>query len=576
MKDSSKEFARRMLLFILILGILVSPTAPAKAAQIYLEPEEQEYISRGAVIRAASIDGGAPLHYRDSRGRIRGIAVRVLDEIASISGLVFECELYDSVEEAIASGAEILFGATREYAPPNVTLSTPYLESETILYYSSLLDPKQLEDKRFAAIKGGTLPEGIKEENTVYFANREEAINAVETGKADYGFGNEYSLAFYTLQNSYRNIVTVPTEKEKRAYCMGLTGDDSVLLSIINRSIEAIDRNRMETLVLEVVSQVEKKITLPLLAATYGREIFIGTALAIVVLLFSFLSTVRSKNRYKMENKRYRLLSRISNEYLFEYGVESGSLEISDKLERIIAFQESRGEIIELLKDALAAIGGNDSTDNVSTIKLPFSDDDTGVFKIVCSKIYDEKRRPYSVIGKLIDISEEEMERERLLHRSRLDGLTGLYNAAVARELISKSIKKRGKRGKDAVIIIDCDKFKRINDTLGHLKGDQVLQSISRGLRLNFRETDIIGRMGGDEFCVYMHDIPSLEFVRSKCQHLIGLIGESNRDFEIAVSMGIAILDQESSYDILFKRADEALYLAKGKGGAQIVVYGEE
>ena len=66
MKDSSKEFARRMLLFILILGILVSPTAPAKAAQIYLEPEEQEYISRGAVIRAASIDGGAPLHYRDS------------------------------------------------------------------------------------------------------------------------------------------------------------------------------------------------------------------------------------------------------------------------------------------------------------------------------------------------------------------------------------------------------------------------------------------------------------------------------------------------------------------------------
>ncbi len=333
MNSIRKRFNMTVLGLVVVLSVVVGPFLAANAEKIYLSGEEQDYIAGSKVIKAASIEGGAPLHYRDSKGKIKGIAVNVLDEIALMTGLRIEYELYDSISDALNSddAIDILFGVTKEYAPPYVILSKPYLESETILYYNSSLDPKQLENKRFAAIEGGTLPEGIKEENTIYFNNREDTISAVETGKADYGFGNAYSLAFYTLQNDYKSIVTIPTGKGKRAYCIGLIKEDPVLLSVINKSIEAIDKNHMQTLILDVASQVEKKITFPMLLEVYGIWIAGIILLAVVVLTFTVLSSVRAKNLYKMENRKYKLLANISNECLFEYIISSKTLEISDQ-----------------------------------------------------------------------------------------------------------------------------------------------------------------------------------------------------------------------------------------------------
>jgi diguanylate cyclase (GGDEF)-like protein len=123
---------------------------------------------------------------------------------------------------------------------------------------------------------------------------------------------------------------------------------------------------------------------------------------------------------------------------------------------------------------------------------------------------------------------------------------------------------------RDALIVLDCDKYKDINDTYGHLQGDEVLINISKSLTQTFRKTDIIGRIGGDEFCVYMRDIPSSDFVVSKCQQLKVLIKELNRDLNVTLSIGIALLGDETSYDDLFKKADKALYDAKKKGGNQM------
>jgi len=128
----------------------------------------------------------------------------------------------------------------------------------------------------------------------------------------------------------------------------------------------------------------------------------------------------------------------------------------------------------------------------------------------------------------------------------------------------------------DSLIIIDCDNFKEINDTRGHLTGNSVLKNISSSLKLTFRQTDVIGRMGGDEFCIYMQDIPSVEFARSKCQQLMHRIRETNKAFPVDISIGIAIFKEPLSYESLFKQADVALYVAKKNGGAQTVIYDEE
>lgn len=572
MNRSRQIFNRRILVFIIVFYIVIGIASPVEA-ELYLTQEEKDYIGKGTVLKVASLDGVAPLHYTDSKGEIKGIGIRVLDEISDMTGLIFEYKLYQSIEEALENHFDMYLGATHPYAPDDMILSQPYLKSATILYINSSLDSNQLEDKIYAAVKGGKLPKGVKEENTIYFNNREDTLNAVENGEADYGFGNAYSVAFYTLQNGYENIVTIPKEKEAREYCMGFSKENKILLSIINKSIEAIDENQMQTLILDVTSHIDRKITLSMIINVYGKEIFSLILLVIGILLFSTVLNIRANNQLKLQNRRYELLSHISNECLFEYHIRSNHLELSEKCSEIFGVKEEVSELRSFLKDILFT---KNLKGNTSIAKLPFANGEIGVFRVIYSSIYDDKGKLHSVIGKLIDISEEEAAKEKLISKSQLDGLTGLYNAITTKELITKCITNMASYKKDAFIIIDCDKFKHINDTFGHLKGDWVLENISKCLKLTFRQTDIIGRIGGDEFCVYMQNIPTVEFVRSKCQQLSTLIQETNQDLYILVSIGIAIWEEENTYEDLFKKADDALYLAKGKGGAQIVVYGEK
>ena len=113
----------------------------------------------------------------------------------------------------------------------------------------------------------------------------------------------------------------------------------------------------------------------------------------------------------------------------------------------------------------------------------------------------------------------------------------------------------------DAFILIDCDDFKEINDSYGHLTGNTVLKKLAEVLKAAFRKADIIGRIGGDEFCVYMMKIPSVDFVKQRFEGL-------DTPF-VTVSTGIVLINEQCSFEEMFKKADEALYQAKGSGKAK-------
>ncbi len=288
--------AAAVLLFVFALLAVGRP-----AAALDLTAAEKAYLAHKPVLKAASIDGGAPLHFRDNKGQIRGIAVNILAEIAQDTGLVFEYELFESVAEVLASDAELYFGMSREYAPPGVALSEPYLLSQTVLFFNNKLDPQDLAGKKFALIAGSSLPEGILEENVLYYANREDTFAAVEKGLADYGYGNAYSVAYYTMQNSYRNIMTIPQKKEDRAYCLGLPEENELLLGILNKAILAISPERSQTLILDVAAQVEKKITIRAIFASYGPHIFAAVLLLGLAMALAIQLNVKKKKQLEHE-----------------------------------------------------------------------------------------------------------------------------------------------------------------------------------------------------------------------------------------------------------------------------------
>lgn len=553
-------------ILIIAVATVIMPVLPVRAqSYLTLTKEEQEYIKGRGSIKAVSIDGVAPLEYYDANGQVKGISKEVLETISDMTGLSFTYKLYNNLDEVINSDADIVFGISDNYSPDNMVLSIPYLKSETILYINSSVDPHQLDNKKYAAVKGNILPEGIKEENTIYFDTREMCLDAVDSGKADYGYGNAYSVAYYTIQNHYRNLITVPEKQETREYCIGLLKDDETMLSIINKAISNIDDAYMKTLILDATTQIQMKITVPMIIAAYGVQIFGTIFITMAILLICIIRNVRAKNEIKIQYERYQMLSQTSNEYLYEYHVKTKNLELSKSCIELFGDINNVSELITALKKILI----NQET-TIPIIELPVASGEKRFFKSVNSFLYDDKQRVYSIIGKLIDINEEETEKKKLIRKAETDGLTGIYNAITTRNLITERIKSTNLNERNALIVIDCDKYKDINDTYGHLKGDEVLVNISRSLVQTFGETDIIGRVGGDEFCVYMSNIPSSDFIVSKCEQLKSLNDELNGDLNVTLSIGAALLEDERSYDDLFEKADTALYAAKKKGGDQI------
>lgn len=566
-----KELSFFVTFFIVLMSVV-----PVKAeahfskppeADLFLTEEEREYINSKAALKAVSVDGVAPLQYYDSHGQVQGIAKEVLDTISDLTGLKFTYKLYNTVDETMNSGADIIFGVFSNSNINNYSLSIPYLRSELIIFINSSVDPSELDNKKYAAVKGTGLPEGIKEENVLCFDTREACIDAVDSGKADFGYGNAYSVSFYMAQKNYKNIIIIPEGKEARAYCIALPENDEMLISIINKAISFINERHLNVLILNAATKVEKKITIPMIFDAYGAQINGAVVIIIVILSVSIIRTIKAKNEIKIQYERYQMLARTSNEYLYEYHVKAKQLELSKRSRELFGDINNLNELKTAFEKALI-----NHENTIPVIELPVADGEKRFFKSVNSFLFNEKGRAYSIIGKLVDINEEEEEKKKLIKKSETDGLTGLYNAITTRRLIGDRLTSADIQDRDALIVIDCDKYKFINDSFGHLQGDNILINISNGLNKIFRQTDIIGRIGGDEFCVYMKDIASLDFVISSCRQLKELIEEENKDFSVTLSMGIAISKDESSYDELFRRADIALYEAKKKGGNQVQI----
>lgn len=159
------------------------------------------------------------------------------------------------------------------------------------------------------------------------------------------------------------------------------------------------------------------------------------------------------------------------------------------------------------------------------------------------------------------------------------DGLTGLPNRVIFFEYVQKGIASAKRNSnKIALLFIDLDKFKPINDTYGHHIGDILLKQVSNRLLEAVRETDMVGRIGGDEFVVLLTDLKESSNARAVAEKIIKKIEKPfnicDQEFKISLSIGIAICpDHATTEDDLTKNADYAMYQAKYGGGEKIIFF---
>lgn len=168
---------------------------------------------------------------------------------------------------------------------------------------------------------------------------------------------------------------------------------------------------------------------------------------------------------------------------------------------------------------------------------------------------------------------------EELRIRAEIDEMTHLYNKAASEKNISDTLMNFPNK-LYALMVIDIDNFKAVNDMWGHKVGDHTISVVAGIIASQFEKTDIVGRVGGDEFVVFMRNPSSKEDGREKASRIIELIkNKENLSIpeQITVSIGLSFTDSESeNYVTLFKKADEALYNSKKAGKGCYTEYGEE
>lgn len=191
--------------------------------------------------------------------------------------------------------------------------------------------------------------------------------------------------------------------------------------------------------------------------------------------------------------------------------------------------------------------------------------------RVRISGLSDENGVPDRAVGVIIDIDEDKKKAEFLIDRARRDTLTRLYNKGTSREYTEEWLSQVSQGQEGALFIIDLDNFKHTNDTMGHLFGDALLSEVSRILQRQFHSKDIVGRVGGDEFMVFLKDIPDTEFAKHKAGQIMSALSEMAVQeavkMELSCSIGIALYPAHGrTYQELYQRADQALYRAKNLG----------
>jgi diguanylate cyclase (GGDEF)-like protein/PAS domain S-box-containing protein len=175
-------------------------------------------------------------------------------------------------------------------------------------------------------------------------------------------------------------------------------------------------------------------------------------------------------------------------------------------------------------------------------------------------------------IGSFFDVSERKDAEEHIQFMANHDALTRLPNRTLLDDRIRQAIvTSRRKESRTAILLLDLDRFKLINDTLGHDIGDRVLEAVARRLTGTLRETETVARLGGDEFIILVPDIESIERVSMLAQKILNVVAEPHRigDHELHVtpSIGISIFPEDGAdAPTLLRGADTAMYHAKGVG----------
>lgn len=579
---------------------------------------ELEYIEQVPVLRVACRSNMKPISFvNDETGEIEGIDRDILDRISEISGLQFEYVAlpegditYDLLKEL---GISLI--STVEYNQENsrvssLHLTNPYLDSQKVFVCKGQENFDSDQKMRVAVSTGSqTLEAAIYRMypnfEVIKYNNIAECFEAVRAGKADALLQNQYVVLSYLSKPLYEDMVTVPVESMEDRFCLspvfyGLDGEDKGylldkrLISVLNKSIQQVEKEEISKIVFEQTTNNRYSYTFGDFFYQYRFTILtISVILAILAVLVAVIIVMHRRNvkAARESERKHEILLNNSGNIMFEIDCLNKCIKISDMFEEkfgwnirsnqafhdihdvqemLKCYKEDRTEIDNVLSRLVEK-----KCNTETQVRIMKTDGNCLWCRISLYPMNNEKGTMIYIMGRILDIDKEIREKEALMQESRVDSFTGLLNKTTFFKETEEQLKAA--EGGSALIFIDVDNFKQVNDNLGHMIGDDVIRDTAEKLKNIFSGKGMLSRFGGDEFCIYVNPVSEKELEKDLIcivKRLQAVYRSEGKEVFCSASVGaVYTWGGGKNLEELIEKADRALYQSKEKGKNQYNIY---
>ncbi|MFK5937250.1 MAG: diguanylate cyclase, partial [Sulfurimonas sp.] len=534
-----------LVILLLVIGLYANDT-------VDLTDKEKAWMKNNPVVSYSAIEQ-KPLSIIQKK-KLTGIMGAYLDVISKLTGLTFiyipsetwtevlekfKNKEIDMIPQIVSSTNEINLGlASKTYVDYSMVIVT----NKDYRFIQSIEDIKY---KRFAIAKDEVSYNfvrmhypGVSITPTV---DIETALLLVKKGRADAFVGHIAPALYYMDALELSSLKVSGTTKFVFQHHFLLNKDNTILNSILNKAITAIS------------NQQKANINAHWLKTQANNDInFWLVGLIVFILLFAFIYLfIRQRNLQKMNGNLEVLTHRMNLSLksikggMWDLNLEDNSIYFDSNIKEMLGYKEYEfpnefdewknrihpDDLRKTMRDFHESIDNKYAVfDNVHRLKHK---DGYWIWASILAKlVYDEEGYPVRMMGLISDItvsknSENEIKRQKdvLFYQAHHDSLTSLPNRALFLDRLSASIARAGRdNGKVALLFIDLDEFKQINDSLGHNIGDKLLVAVTKRLNSLVRNVDTLSRVGGDEFTIIVDDVKNAQNAALVCQKVLNVL----------------------------------------------------
>lgn len=566
---------------------------------------ERSWLKDNLTISFTGDPNWLPYEAFDKNGNYIGIVAEHLVLLEQVTGIKFKVSpsktWTESTDKARQGLVDVLSETDDSDLKSHLDFTVSYLSNPIVIamrnnenYVESI---NKIKDRKIGLIKDYGYAAKIRKKyediNFITVNDIQDGLLSVSTGKID-ALLCTLALCSYTIPDLGLNDVKITGKTEfDTKLAFGVQKNLPQLLSILNKAISKISTEQQQAILDKwIKNKMVENIDYTLIYQIIALSIFVVSLLV----LWNYRLTKEVNLRISAEKdlrdaqeilrfSHQRLLSHHEHSPLavIEWDTDFKVVSWNKAAESIFGYSkeealgrhavglivpESVRDEVSIIWDNLLKKSGGERHTNENITR----DGRTVLCEWYNTPLKDQFGNVIGVASLADDITERKSSEEMIWKQANYDTLTGLPNRNMFHDRLSQEINKSKRAGLSlALLLVDLDEFKEVNDTLGHDAGDLLLQEAAHRISECIRGTDTVSRLGGDEFTIILSELPDNTKVENIAQLIINRLSEvfyiNGETVHVSGSVGITMFpDDATSIEVLMKNADQAMYAAKKKG----------